>query len=157
MRSAITLLLLLILVEAWSAPPPFGTWLRIRVTSCQPVTFEAPDNAASAKAQRYAYGEKLRVTLIAGEIVKAENFTQAGKWEFSFPPPAKQLVGQHYVGFLPEGSSSSCPSDVPGEVDYVRVWGCDTEWRRGDCLPPFPQLQKVQANETFRFVGQERP
>ncbi|MBX3656241.1 MAG: hypothetical protein KF686_18850 [Ramlibacter sp.] len=152
MRFALAFVLL-IGGSAIAAPPPFGTWLRLRVTSCQAVTFAAPDDPTAARTQGYSPGETLRATLVVGEVLAAKNFSPGGKWIFNFRPPAADLAGREYVAFISEPRSSSCPSTVPGELEFIRLWDCDVGRRANVCLPPLPQVRLVQPGETFEFVS----
>lgn len=138
-------------MRSYGAAPPFGTWLSIRVASCQSVTFAPPDDPAIAQKHLYVAGERVTVTLVVGEVVNAKNFTRNGEWDFGFPPPADELIGKPYVGFLNE-RPSSCSESLPAEIVFVRAWGCDAGWRRGQCLPPFPQLERARTDEVFKFV-----
>ncbi len=146
-------LLLLITTTAAAAPPAFGEWLKLEVASCQPVVFEAPEDPAVAVSHKYTIGEKPKVILVVGKVIEARNFTQTGSWEFSFDPPATGLIGSQYVGFLPINEPNACPVEPKAIAAYVRVWGCDVPWRKGECLPPFPQLQRSTSEAELKFVG----
>jgi hypothetical protein len=151
-RNLVAVLALFGSIRAIAAPPPFGEWMVLRIKSCQPVVFEAPDNVVFARAESFEIGERRRVTLVEGEVVSAKNFTTDGKWNLRIEPPAAQLVGKRYVGFVDERVSDSCPSMPLAEMAFVRVWGCDVGGRGGACMPPFPQLRPVREQESFNFV-----
>lgn len=144
--------LTLLVTSAVAAPPPFGEWILLRVGSCQPVIFGAPDSAEVATAQGYAEGEKRRVVLVTGLVVSAANFTSGGAWSFSFQPPANALVGKEYIAVVDEPTSGACPVNLPAEKAYVRVWGCDVGWRKGNCIYPFPQLTPAERGGPYEFV-----
>jgi hypothetical protein len=150
---AVCALLLFTFAVAFAAPPPFGEWLRLRVTSCQPVILLAPDDIERATRQLYEHGERKRATLVFGEVLEARNYTSDGKWIWKFPPPARALVGTYTYGYIDEPTDASCPSSTPTEITFVRGWSCDVGWRRGSCLAPFPQLVRVPVDEPLLFVS----
>tara|TARA_B100001105_G_C22397842_1_gene447666 strand:+ start:544 stop:1011 length:468 start_codon:yes stop_codon:yes gene_type:complete len=149
----VALLLLMVCELALAAPPPFGTWLKLRITSCQPVTFSSPDDPSAAVAQLFLPGEEVRVTLLIGEVLEAKNFNRTGLWDFNFPPPASSLTGTQFVAFVNERQSHTCADTLPADIEFIRVWGCDLGWRRGTCSPPFPQVERVRPDQRFNFVA----
>ncbi len=137
--------------NAQAAPPPFGELLALNVTSCQSVIFEVARGTTKTLAN-----ETLRATLVVGTVVEADNYTEAGSWPYPFEPPAAKLVGQNYTVFVLEDRAESCPTSVPSVVRFVRLWGCDTGIRSGDCLPPFPQVRLRSPSETFNIARPQR-
>ena len=153
MRGLCVVLTLALFGTAFAAPPPFGTWMRVQVKSCQPVEFFAPDDELAASAQGYLPGDRRRATLIVGRVLAAKNFTLDGKWPFTFDPPAAELLGASFVGFVNETRSNSCPSTLPSDVEFVQVHGCDVGGRRDLCIAPVQQVRPVSSHERLEFVS----
>lgn len=125
--------------------PPVGTWVALRVTQCQAVTFSAPNDS-----QAYTPGERYRTAQVSGEVVDAglQEYDHSQAWLAQWASGRKSSLpskGEAMTVVLEQWDAAFCRTAVGQVRRFNQVYQCDTLPRHGVCLAPHPLVKPAEA------------